>query len=194
MTKNIERLNEFTAKIDAMQEKTATQKARKAQAKIFLATATAGNDSALGRLEELLTAKANSKKTTSASQNRADDHFKMEIDGKIKYIPFERKTNGGRVEDLINGKNKAKFIVYSMDICNASTSNKRRVIEPVIMKTADFLFLLADCGALKNTNGTNPQIAIQASSKKLYNRLLDYPLTYDPEETYTEEDFEDLEV
>ena len=64
------------------------------------------DDGRNGRAFELSCARVQSRKTCVSKQGKADISVKMEIDGKIRYIPAECKTNGGRVDDLLNGKNK----------------------------------------------------------------------------------------
>jgi hypothetical protein len=63
------------------------------------------------------------------------------------------------------------------------------VVEPKVLKTSVFLAILEECGALKSTNGANPEIAIQATSKKLYIAMSEYTLTYDANRRYNAEDF-----
>ena len=44
--------------------------------------------------------------------------------------------------------------------------------------------MLEKIGAIKNTNGTNPERAIQCSSKKLYTLVSNYEIDYIPTKTY----------
>ena len=145
-----------------------------------------------GRITELSIHTTKSRKTRVAKQGKADTHIKFEKNGKIQYLPCEVKTNGGRISSLYE-KNAPKFVIYSMNVSN-SLCKEPRIIPPVVIKTNDFLQLLEDCNAIKNTNGKNDELAIQAISKKLYERLLDYPITYDENAIYTEDDFEGLEI
>ena len=169
--------------IQAMPTTTTAQKARKANALRHFANI--DNDcGAVGRIREILDKSIHSTARNFAKQGKADCF--VWVDG--KRYNAERKTNGGRVGSLY-GKKAPAFVVYSMDIDNASTAHQRRVIEPVVMRTSLFLAILEDCGALKSTNGTNPETAIQVSSKKLFLALQEYTLTYDPNRRYTAEDF-----
>ncbi len=68
-----------------------------------------------------------------------------------------------------------------------------RHVDPVIMPTDTFLALLVSCNAIKSTNGTNPEPAIQVSSKRLFERLLDWPIPYEPDTVYTPDDFDGVE-
>lgn len=169
--------------IQAMPTETTAQKARKANALRHFANIE--NDcGAVGRIREILDKSTFSTAHNFAKQGKADCF--VWVDG--KRYNAERKTNGGRVGSLY-GKKAPKFVVYSMDIDNASTAHQRRVIEPIVMKTSLFLAILEDCGALKSTNGTNPETAIQVSSKKLFLALQEYTLTYNADRRYTAEDF-----
>ena len=67
-----------------------------------------------------------------------------------------------------------------------------RTIEPVIIPTNIFLTALETLGAIKNTNGKNPETAIQVSSKKWYEWLEQWPVEFHTDWDYTEEDFEGL--
>jgi hypothetical protein len=78
-----------------------------------------------------------------------------------------------------------------LQLSNAGTNNARRVIEPIVMRTEKFLAILEECHATKSTNGKNPEVAIQASSKVLYMALSNYTLAYSATTRYTADDFED---
>lgn len=171
--------------IHAMPERNEIEKERKANAFRHLLNATK-DDGAYGRIDEILSLSARSHRTNFAKQGKADCY--VCVDG--KRYNAERKTNGGRIGSLY-GKKAPKFVVYSMDICNAGTNNARRVIEPIVMRTEKFLAILEECHATKNTNGKNPEVAIQASSKVLYMALSEYTLAYSATTRYTAEDFED---
>ena len=58
------------------------------------------------------------------------------------------------------------------------------------MTTAIFLATLEECGALKQTNGKNNELAIQATSKKWYERVQNLGQPFDPERAYTLEELE----
>ena len=145
-----------------------------------------------GRITELSIHTPKSRKAKVAKQGKADTHIKFERNGKFQYLPAEVKTNGGRISSLYE-KNAPKFVIYSMNVSN-SLCKEPRIIPPVVFQTSSFLQLLEDCGAIKHTNGKNDELAIQAISKKLYQRLLDYPIAYDEDNIYTDYDFEGLEI
>ena len=183
-------------------EKIRSEKAEK----ILENTADSGR---FGRAFELSCARTNSAKISVSKQGQKDISVKMEINGKIRYIPAECKTNGGRIDDLLNGKNKSPFIVYRLQFIQKHKATKTapereeiRSIPAVIVPTELFLQMVKECNALKaiNHNGVQDGIGIQPSSKKMYERLTAYIENYgdcvlfDNERTYADFDFEGLEL
>lgn len=147
------------------------------------------DDGAFGRICELASHTEKSRKNRVSKQGDADTKIRMFVNGKVRYIPAEVKTNGGRIEGLF-AKNAPKYIIYSMNVCNSLASyNTSKKLFPVDV----FLNILRECNAIKSTNGKNPERAIQAVSKKLYTAVSDWVIEYDPNATYTEDDFEGLE-
>lgn len=167
-------------------------KANKARAEKAIYYLSNYNDSTLGRVTELASATDRTRKARVAKQGANDTHIKMEVNGKIKYVPCEVKTNGGRVENLYM-KNAPKYVIYSMNVQNSLVKTPR-VLAPIVIKTDLFLSVLEQCNAIKNTNGVNPERAIQATSKKLFARLSEYPIPYEPNTIYTADDFDDIEI
>lgn len=153
------------------------------------------DDGAQGRMFELECASAGSRKVRVSKQGQAD-----------VYIHFERgnyaaecKTNGGRIGSL-RKPNAPKFVIYRLDFIQKHKASKsgpawdeERHIDPVLIPTAVFLAALDRFGATKSTNGNNPEEAIQVSSKKWFEWLLDWPIPYEPGLRYTADDFEGLE-
>lgn len=167
------------------------------------------DDGRHGRAFELSCARSLSAKTTVSAQGRVDVSIKMEVNGVIKYIPAECKTNGGRIDDLLNGSNKAKFVIYRLEVTQKHKATKKceawveaRAVPAVIIPTALFLEMLRDCKALKAVahNGVQDGIAIQCSSKKMYERLTAYvdnyggSVVFDRDEVYSIEEFDGLEL
>lgn len=181
-----------------MKNTTTTKEAKIRQSEIIRHLGNAGHDDgAHGRAFELECASAYSRKTHVGLNGEADVYVKV---GKGT-VKAECKTNGGRIESLLNGSNKAKYVIYRLDLTIEHKAGKtkpawteHRHINPVIIPTELFLEALEHFGAIKNTNGNNPERAIQVSSKKWYEWLLDYPMTYKPELRYSEDDFEGLTV
>jgi hypothetical protein len=156
-----------------------------------------------GRAFELECARAKSHKTKVAEQNEVDVHIKMEVKGKIAYIPAECKTNGGRVDELLNGTTKAQYVIYRLDFTQKlKNSVEVRTIPPVVIPVNLFLALLQDVNAIKaiNKKGILDGYGIQVSSKKLYTRLLTYIDNYgdcvlfDNEKTFDDWAFEGIEI
>lgn len=144
-------------------------------------------------LENRLSARLHNGKI--AGQGEKDTTIRFEVEGKIRYYAGECKTNGGRVDTLLNGTNRAPYVLYAMHLCNSTTKGKLREIPTVIIPTALFCAKLVEFGALKEVrhNGRVDGIAIQPSNKAWYEWLLDYPMVYDKTLTWHEEDFEGLE-
>lgn len=152
-----------------------------------------------GIVTELMCARPNSRKTDVSKQGKADVHIKYNG----RYIPAEVKTNGGRVDTLLNGTNKAKFVIYALDFTqkhkagkNTPAREEHRHIDPVIIPTDIFVEVLRECNAIKEVahNGVVDGIAIQPSSKKLFQWLEQWPVEFHNDWDYTSEDFEGLGV
>lgn len=157
------------------------------------------DDGRFGRVFELECARANSRKVRVSKQGQNDCYTVFENENGKRYaVPFECKTNGGRIGDIIARVDSGKdgFIVYQLDYTASTTKNKRRYVPAVIMPMSLFVSMLRECNAIKavNKNGVQVDWAVQPSSKKMYLRLLDYPIPFDTETVYTLSDFEDLEI
>lgn len=153
------------------------------------------NPGADGCIFELECASAYSRKTHVSKQGQADVYIHYERGN----YAAECKTNGGRIAAL-RKPNAPKFVIYRLDFVQKHKASKsgpawdeERHIDPVLIPTAVFLAALDRFGATKSTNGTNPEEAIQVSSKKWFEWLLDWPIPYEPGLHYTADDFEGLE-
>ena len=170
------------------------QAIREAEIARHLANA-AHDNGALGRAFELACASEYSRKTRVSKQGQADVYIKFER-GTVR---AEVKTNGGRIEGL-RSSSAPRFVIYRLRFVQKHKAGKHteaydevREIDPVLIPTEVFLAALDRFHATKSTNGKNPEEAIQVSSKKFFEWLLDWPIPYDPALRYTEEDFEGLE-
>ena len=67
-----------------------------------------------GRVMENQCARPKSRKKCVSSAGKADVHIKYNG----RYIPAEVKTNGGRIDSLIDGTNKSKFL-FVHPVCNS---------------------------------------------------------------------------
>lgn len=158
-------------------------------------------DGCMGCVAEVLAATTHSKKETISNAGRVDCFIRYRTEsGHIIPVSVERKTNGGRVRTVETEFSKAeemsgKFVVYSMDVCNAATSNLRRRVQPVVIPRKLFMEKLVEFKAIKsvNRNGELEGFAIQVSKKAFYEWLLDWPVVYDRNAVYCDDDFEGLE-
>lgn len=177
---------------------TKQDKARIAIALEWIATDYRG-DGLLGCLIELFACAEKSPKKRVSAQGKADSRIKFRnSNGNIDYIPVEVKTNGGRIENM-----SGSYTIYCLAVTQKHKGSKktngqeweeRRIIKPVVIPTKLFLSYLQSIGATKSTNGAHPQTAIQCSSKKLYEALLDWPIEYNRKAVYCADDFEGLEL
>lgn len=149
---------------------------------------------AYGKIIEIIN--GGKRKKAVSKQGKNDIYFSLEIEGKVKRVKAENKTNGGRIGSLLDGSNSCKFVVYSMDVCNSGTNGILRHLDPVIMPVEMFINLLEDVRAIKavNEKGKFADWGIQATSKELFLRLCDYPIVFNPSTVYTLDDFDGIEV
>ena len=84
------------------------------------------NDGYNGIIFELSSARAGSHKICVSKQGQVDVFVKVIINGKVKYVPAECKTNGGRVNDLLDGSNKSRFVIYKLDFTQKHKTSKNR--------------------------------------------------------------------
>lgn len=169
-------------------------------------------DGCMGCVAEMLTATKNSVKDTVSNAGKADCYIRYRTaNGSVIPVSCERKTNGGRVSTIQTEFSKAekmvgKFVVYSLDLCNSTTCNKRRYVPAVVIPKTLFLNKLTEFGALreltrsikdKETNEIigkyTDGIGIQANNKEWFLWLSDYPIVYDRDAIYCDDDFEGLE-
>ena len=143
---------------------------------------------AFGSICELASHTEKSRKNRVSAQGKADTYIKMLVNGKIRYVAVEVKTNGGRIESLYSA-GAPKFVAYSMNVNNSLAHYETSV---KLFPTAVFLEMLETLNAIKSTNGKNPERAVQAVSKKLYIAVSDWVIPYEPDTVYTPDDFEGL--
>jgi len=165
------------------------------QAEIKRHSANLTDDGRNGRIFELTCAGVYSRKTRVSKQGQADVFVRFENGN----YAAECKTNGGRIESLMSAK-APRFVIYKLDFTQKHKATKtapawdeKRSIEPRLIPTELFLKVLHRFNAVKSTNGRNPELAIQPSSKRLYEWLMDYPITYVKGYRYTADDFEGLD-
>lgn len=166
------------------------------------------NCGAYGRAFEIACARPASRKVAVAKQGRTDVSVRVIINGKVRYIPAECKVNGGRVETLLNGTNKSRFVIYELNVIQKHKATKKadawdeiRSVPALLIPTELFTAMLIDCNAIKEIrhNGEVDGIGIQPSSKRMYERLLAYAenfpdMKFSPEADYEDWMFEGLEL
>lgn len=166
------------------------------------------NPGARGRAFELSCAREGSRKICVSKQGKTDVYVKVIVNGKARYVPAECKVNGGRVDDLLNGSNKSAFVIYRLTFVQKHKATKKteaweelRSVPAVIVPTALFLQMLTECNAIKAVahGGVQDGIAIQPSSKRMFERLTTYTenfpdMVFSPETTYEDWMFEGLEL
>ena len=166
------------------------------------------NQGARGRAFELMCAREKSHKTAVAKQGKTDVSVRVVVNNKVKYLPAECKTNGGRVNDLLDGSNKSRFVIYKLDFVQKHKATKKaeaweeiRSTPALLIPTNLFTAMLIDCNAIKEVrhNGEVDGIAIQPSSKRMFERLIAYAenfpdMEFSPEADYEDWMFEGLEL
>lgn len=175
---------------------------RQAKANEYLANA---NDCGRkGRAFELKVTLDGSAKVRVSAQGKVDVHIRlMNENGKVTYAPAEAKTNGGRVEELLNGS-KVQYVIYAMEQVAVPQGKKAKAegkpveyrnIAPVVIPKELFLAKLAEFNAIKviNRNGEPEGYGIQVTSKKWYEWLAEYPVIWEQGYTYEPWMFEGLE-
>lgn len=158
-------------------------------------------DGCMGCCAEMLTATSHSKKATISNAGRTDCFVKYRsASGAVIPVAVERKTNGGRIKSIETEYSDAevisgKYVVYSLDVCNSGTGNLRRYVPAVVIPRKLFVEKLKEFNAIKTVShgGVVDGYAIQCTSKKLYLWLADWPIVYDRNAIYSDEDFEGLE-
>lgn len=162
------------------------------------------DDGRKGRAFELKVTLDGSAKVRVSAQGKVDVHIRyMNENGKVVYAPAEAKTNGGRIEELLNGS-KARFVVYQMENIAVPQSKKAKAenkpieyrnIPAVVIPKELFLAKLKEFNAIKviNRNGEPDGYGIQVTSKKWYEWLKEYPVIWEQGYTYEGWMFEGLE-
>ena len=186
------------ARLEALEKPTKWERDRLAKAKVIIANDR--DDGRFGRLFELLFVGDTSHKTKVAKQGKIDGYFWL--NGKRHKVEY--KTNGGRIGSLFKVvKPDTEYIIYIMDFTTRTYTNKDGSIGggkhytsvACIFTVADFLKLVDHLNATKVlTKDGIKEPAVQGDSAKLCKALWDYPVEFNPDNHYTTDDFEDLEL
>lgn len=152
-----------------------------------------------GRLKELANASKNSTKSAVSAQDRHDhDRIVIGRDGKRHRAEFESKVNGGRLDhiiDMASSGSEYKFVIYTLQVCNANTSGKMRACEDIIVPAKLFVKKLFELGCVKTNklNGEVRGLSIQHTKKSWYEWVNEYPVKYSSDELYEWWMFEGLD-
>lgn len=179
------------------------------RAEIYRILSNTEDDGREGRAFEIECARSMSLKVTVSPQGKTDVSIKMFRNGRPVYFPAECKTNGGRIDSLLDGTNKAKFVIYRLRFIQKHKAGKKteyreelRTVPAVIIPTQLFLNMVQECNAFKavSHNGKQDGIALQPSSKKMYLRLMEYienyggTVLFDRNADYDSAEFDGLEL
>lgn len=163
------------------------------------------DDGRHGKAFEVACSRPLSMKTRLAKQGETDVSVKFDVDGKVRYIAVEAKTNEGRVDSLLNGKNHSKYVVYRLNFTQKHKGGKsgpweeEKVVGPLIIPTHVFVAALRQFNAVHaiRNKKSGDGIAIQKTNKLFYEWLvyynIQYGLKFDRNETYYLSDFDGVE-
>lgn len=193
-----ELINYEMSRLEAIDKPTKWERDRLAKAKAIIANER--DDGRFGKLFELLFVGETSHKTAVSKQGKIDGYFWL--NGKRHKVEY--KTNGGRIGPLFRKVNPdTEYIIYIMDFTTRTYINKNGSIGggkhyasvACIFTVADFLRLVDHLNATKTlTKDGIKEPAVQGDSAKLCKALWEYPVEFNPDNHYTTEDFEDLEL
>ena len=185
-------------RLERLEKPTKWERDRLAEAKRIIANER--DDGRWGKLFEILFVGETSHKRKVSSQGKVDNYFWL--NGKRHKVEY--KTNGGRIGGLLTKiKPDTEYIVYVMDFVTRTYEKKdgsmgggkHYTCNAVVMTVADFLKLLDHLNATKVLTAKGiKEPAVQGDSVKLCKTLWDYPVEFNPDNRYTTEDFEDLEL
>lgn len=186
------------SRLAALEKPTKWERDRLAKAEAIIANER--DDGRFGKLFELLFVGETSHKTKVAKQGKIDGYFWL--NGKRHKVEY--KTNGGRIGGLLKMiKPDTEYIIYIMDFETRQTYRKDGSPRPTkhytshacIFKVSDFLKLLDHLNATKILTAKGiKEPAVQGDSAKLCKNLWDYPVEFNPDNRYTTDDFEELEL
>lgn len=136
-----------------------------------------------GKVDELMHTASTSRKYRVSSVGQVDLYIRFTKDGKRVTLPVENKTNGGEITAIYKALNRGKdgLILYSLNVCNSNTNNKRRDVSTRIMRYSTFWSMLEACGAIrynKKTTAGGTCMAIEPTKKGLV-ALLERMTEYD---------------
>lgn len=161
-----------------------------------------------GRAEELVSALPASRKTRISKQGWDDVRIKVRSSsGHIRYARAEVKTNGGRIEELLDDTLQqvpVHYVIYSMNDVPVPQGKKAKAegkpveyrnVPAVVIPRDLFLAKLQEFNAIKpmTHGGMQDGWGIQVTSKRWYEWLMEYPVVFQQGYTYEAWEFEGLE-
>jgi hypothetical protein len=191
-----ELINYEMSRLAALEKPTKWEQYRLAEARRIIANER--DDGRFGKLFELLFVGETSHKSKVAKQGKVDGYFWL--DGKRHKVEY--KTNGGRIGGLLRKISPdTEYIIYIMEFTTATYplksgkigGGKHYASVACIFKVSDFLKLLDHLNATKMLTAPVEK-AVQGDSVKLCKHLWEYPLEFNPDNRYTTDDFEDIEL
>lgn len=160
------------------------------------------DNGAFGRACELRNSTPASRKTDVSAQGKIDNYVSIySADGKVHRYEAESKTNGGRLDHIIElatamrkGKRTA-FVLYTLDVCNANTGYSLRHADTIIVPADVFMNAVERIGAIKTNrhNGVIRGYSLQHTLKAWYDWCVEYPVKYQPTERYEAWEFVGVE-
>lgn len=152
------------------------------------------DDGRFGRAFEVECQGHYSRKTGVAVAGKADIHILIDMMPR----PAECKTNGGRVESLY-AEGAPKWVIYRMDAKQKRHSKAlgefyvNWEVPAKVIPTNVFLAALERHNAVKSTNGTNPERAIQVFNRGFWEWLRAWPIEFEKGRNYHTADFAGLD-
>lgn len=170
-----------------------------------------------GEAWELMNVRPAAKKARVSSAEACDNTLAFRTaSGKVKYLPREDKTNGGRVSSLLEGPGSTAykkaawpaFVVYTLAIPEPITAKKKKALEDAglplpmrklpakVIPTDIFLNALHSIPGMiveKVAHGVFLGYGIQVSKKAWYEWLEAWPIEWHEDEVYEAWMFEGLE-
>ena len=170
-----------------------------------------------GEARELMNVRPAAKKAKVSSAEACDNTLAFRTaSGKVKYLPREDKTNGGRVSSLLEGPGSIAykkaawpaFVVYTLAIPEPITAKKKKALEDAglplpmrklpakVIPTEVFVNALRRIPGMvteKVAHGVFLGYGIQVSKKTWYEWLEAWPIEWHEDEVYEAWMFEGLE-
>lgn len=169
-----------------------------------------------GEAYELVNVRPLSKKSQVSGSDEEDNTLAFRVGRRVRYLPREDKTNGGRISSLLEGPRSPKylkhkfpaFVVYTLSIPAPITPKKKEALEaaglplpmrtlpPKVIPTDIFvrkLWSIPGMVSEKKAHGKFLGYGIQVSKKPWFEWLEAWPVEWHEDEVYEAWMFEGLE-